>query len=69
MLMFDFMPFIITMMILIYVIIYLMMEDNEDYFDDEDEEFIRRTEEAYDRVLNSDEEFSVDEFLERIRKW
>ena len=64
MLMFDFIPFIITMLILIYVVIYLMMDDEED-----DELFVRRTEDAYDRVVKSDEEFSVDDFLEMIRKW
>ena len=64
MLMFDFIPFIITMLILIYVVIYLMMDDEED-----DEVFVRRTEDAYDRVIKSDEEFSVDDFLEMIRKW
>lgn len=69
MLMFDFMPFIITMMILIYVVIYLMMDDNEGDDEDDDEVFVRRTEDAYDRVIKSDEEFSVDEFLEMIRKW
>lgn len=68
MLMFDFIPFIITMLILIYVVIYLMMDDEED--DEEDDElFVRRTEDAYDRVVKSDEEFSVDDFLEMIRKW
>lgn len=68
MLMFDFIPFIITMLILIYVVIYLMMDDEED--DEEDDEvFVRRTEDAYDRVIKSDEEFSVDDFLEMIRKW
>lgn len=68
MLMFDFIPFIITMLILIYVVIYLMMDDEEG--DEEgDDVFVRRTEDAYDRVIKSDEEFSVDEFLEMIRKW
>ena len=35
----------------------------------EEEEFRKRTIEALDRCEDSDEEYSIEEFLEEIKKW
>ena len=40
------------------------------YLNKDDDEFVERTEEAYDRVEeNEDDFYSVDEFIEEIEKW